>query len=361
MKKIITYIYFLLLLIHLDAQILDRSWFDLKGSVRLCSVMRYDIHIDNGLITEGFPQSDNTSYQTDLNLVYMEFSRDGLLTKSKLYYPRGYYGPFEQLSPVQNLEVSDFFTAGNFLTKLYTYDYNRFDGMVAVELTDSRGRLLSSIYKDGLLVEDDLYHYEKQEEATITKLLKRSKDSVYNYRRLEIESNNTTVVTKEFLNSRFLQSKKIERIGDNYKESIFISKSKVVAIREEYNNQDQKIKQLSYSVNWRHMVKNWPEIDFDEDLDYYSFTQSLKRTGSESVEHYEYSENQLMNRYADNNKYQYIYSDDGFLKTVMFNSQYKDYIYDNWGNWISKTVGHLDPDTNKRIPDRRYQRILQYY
>lgn len=361
MVRIISLVSLLLGFSHLQAQLLDYSWFNLQGEVKSCNVICYDYIENNGSWEEGFPYSENISYQTDLNLVYLEFNTSGMVSKSKLYYPRSFYNPFETLYPIKDLEISDFISTGNYVTKLYSYSYTKNSDIDKLEVTDSRGRRINTSYINGRLVEDELYTYNEEEVSDKTVLSKRAKGSVYNYRRLETESVENKTIIKEFLNNRFLQSKSLQIDGVDYIDRLFVSKSRINASRESYNSDGLIVNRHTYYVNWRNVVKDWPDIDFDESLDYLSFISSLKRSGSESIEKYRYRDGKLVEKFVDDDVYSYIYNTDGLIETVYFNTLYKDYIYDEKGNWFIKIVGEIDAESKERIPKKKYLRTLMYY
>lgn len=361
MIRILLTTFFIFSFTYIDAQLLDLEWFNLKGNIKSCSVICYDYNYIDGVLEEGFPYSENISYQTDLNLVYLEFNQEGMISKSKLYYPRDFYNPFDTIYPVQDLEKSDFMVIGNFLTKFYSYRYSKEDGVQKLEILDSRGRKINTSYRDGLLIEDELYIYEEHSNEDKTVLSKRNKGSVYNYRRLETETIGNKTVVKEFLNNRFLQSKSITIVGSEFIDNISITKSRINASREFYNSDGLLEQRQSYNMNWRNRVTNWPEIDFDENLDYISFLTSLKRVGSETKELFTYGNGKLIQNTINDNTYRYLYDDKGRLETVYYNNQYRDYVYDDNGNWLVKIVGVMNSDNQVRIPKKKYQRTLTYF
>lgn len=379
MKKI----YILLLFLigtNLYSQYYKVSDFNLKGNLNRVSVICYDIEDVNGEFLEGLPYSSQNRYHTDLNLHYLEFNRDGQLIRSKLYYPRDFYGQFSWLSPQFDLESSDFLTKKNYLAAMHRYKYLLEDDVLKITITSEDGSEVDVILDEKKsLMEDEYYTYTTTLEDNKQTLTKKRKGSMYGFRRLETvrEGNRTTI--NEFINNRFLVSKKVVTVMDDYTDTIFVSQSRIELSRIKSKN-DKVLNKRYVNLSWRNKFLKWPEIDFNIDQSYSDFLESLERQSEEYGEEYTYS---ISGKLTSLTRYRYSYDikkpilnidyayKEDLLQSILINSNpqgvsdlyFKEYIYDDKDNWSTKTVGLYKMIKGKRvrIPTKKYVKTLTYW
>ncbi len=380
------YKYFLLTLILVSSNLYSQYYtsdnFNLKGQINRVSVVCYDIEEIEGLFIEGFPYSSQSRYHTDLNLHYLEFDKDGKLSRSKLYYPRDFYGQFSWLSPQFDLESSDFGKKKNYLTSMYRYKYSNDQESLKITISSEDGTDVNLFLdNDNRLTEDEYYTYTVTSDKEKKVLTKRRKGSRYGYRRMETVDIDGTEVVNEYINNRFLVSKKLTIKKDNTLESIFVSQSRIELIKEISNSSNLVIEKRFVNLNWRNKFLKWPDIDFDINLDYSGYLNMLERENEELGISYLYNDRGLITtktkfRYNGDKKIpltvtSYIYDSNEQLLKVLINAKplesedlyFKEYIYDDKGNWIVKTVGYEISKNEKmvRIPIKKYLKTLTYW
>lgn len=363
------------------AQYYTVSDFLLEGNVKRVSVQCYDINEVEGEYIEALPYTTNSSYHTDLNLHYLEFNKEGELIRSKLYYPRDFYGQFSWLSPQFDLESSDYSEKINYLSAMHRYRYDKDDNGVSVTITSEDGTKVNVLVDNNrLLKEDEYYTYSttKLEEKEV--LTKKRKGSLYGFRRLETISLEDKKIVNEYINNRFLISKRVEREGDDFFESIYLSRSSINLLKIKKDG-DRNIEKSYVNLSWRNKFLKWPEIDFNIDLDYQGFLNMLERESDEYLEEYSYDVNGNIStviryKYGYNSKKEilkidYEYSDN-MLKRVVINPDpiggesdlfFKEYEYDSMGNWNIKVVGNLKRFKGEliRVPTKKYVKTLTYW
>lgn len=356
--------------------------FGLKGQINKVSIVCYDIYFEDEELLESFPYSTQIKYKTDLNLHYLEFDNLGQLTRSKLYYPRDFYGQFSWIQPIFNLETSDYGEKINYLTLInrYKYKIDLEDQLNVTIFTEDGSKINLQLDEHENLLEDEYYTYTLSNNNSTETLTKRRIGSQYGYRRLERTVQNNSVIEKEYINNRFLTSKKSITTIDNVVESIFISQSRIELYKEQIDNDGKLLNKVYVNLNWKNKFLNWPEIDFDTDTTYLKFLEDLKRTSAQFGEDYIYNDNgQLIQiiEYRINNskkillqKTEYKYMNN-LVEEIILNQnlleegdlKYKKYSYDEKGNWITKVLGIITIVNGEtvRIPTKRYVKTLTYW
>lgn len=378
MKKILLIV--ALLPINIFSQIYTPDNFNLKGDVHKVSVVCHDIETENGEVLEGFPYSSQMKFHTDLNLHYLEFDSEGRLNRSRLYYPRDFYGQFQWMVPQFNLEESDFGPKKNYLGMDYRYKYKiGVEGNTRIQVFNSTNSFYIVIDNKNRLVEDEYYTYTYNDSEGISKILKRRKGSQYDFRRIESELKDNRVVTKEFINNNFPQSKRVVISEESHNSEIFISLGRITAFKESLEN-GLVLEKHSLDLSWRNRINPWPEVEFDENLDFNSFLDTIPRDFKSYKAVYEYSDGRVIKelRYEVSGKrekhigtYVYIHSNE-VISGIIYTEdplgeavkKYKEFTYDDKGNWTQKVLGRIifdKDDKEVRIPSKRYIRTLTYY
>lgn len=355
--------------------------FNLKGKVRRLSVLCYEYELIDGEYIEGLPYSTQKKYHTDLNLHYLEFNKEGYLKRSLLYYPRDFYGQFTWLLPEFDLESSDFSEKKNYLSAMFRYKYSESEGMTNVSITSEDGTEVNlQIDSNNRLTEDEYYIYEEISDNNKSILTKKRKGSNYGYRRTESMVSDDKTIISEYINNRFIVSKKIIVTSGSSKESIFVSQSRIELSKESYDSFG-RVSYIRYvKLNWKNKFLKWPEIDFSNDHTYISFLDDLDRESDEYGIEFKYNSN---NQVIEKVNYRISYDNkipirktnlvyiDGILAriTVDPNPQvvgdiyFKEYVYDSYGNWTEKILGIEKNLKGKkiRIPTKKYVKTLTYW
>ncbi|MGL1894077.1 MAG: hypothetical protein OCD02_20770 [Spirochaetaceae bacterium] len=356
--------------------------FLLKGNVNRVSVICYDIELEDEQLIESFPYSTQNRYKTDLNLHYLEFNKKGELTRSKLFYPRDFYGQFTWLKPVFNLEKSDFEGKVNYLAQKNRYNYtDLLDDNKGIKIISENGTEINLILdKDYNLIEDEYYTYLKTDDESKIILTKTRKNSAYGYRRVEKFKTNDTNIEEEYINNRFLVSKQSIIKNADSNESIFISQSRIELKKEEFIN-NNIVNKLYVNLTWRNKFLKWPDINFDISQGYTEFLKNLERESDQYAEKFEYDNNGNISikynfRYKNNQKVlimvtEYLYNSEGLLLEVMLTPKsqdetdilYKEYKYDSAENWITKIIGKIINVKGEvvKIPTKKYVKTLIYW
>lgn len=377
MKKILPLM--ILLSTSIYSQIYKVNDFNLNGNLKKVSVVCYDIVLEEGEFLEGFPYSSQTLFHTDLNLHYLEFDSEGTLTRSRLYYPRDFYGQFQWMIPQFNLEESDFGSKKNYLGMDYRYKYSKTEEGTLIRVYNSTNSFFILVDDQNRLIEDEYYNYLYKSQDGKDSTLKRRKGSQYDFRRIDTTLNGDREISKEYINNSFPQSQRVKISRDNIRGEMFISLGRIKGFSETINN-GLVIERESVDLSWRNRINPWPEIEFNEEISFNEFLDSIPRPFKSYKSIYTYKENLLIKEdvYEVSGKrekliatYNFDYENSN-LKEVVFISdpngdsltRYKSFAYDENSNWIEKLVGKIeynDNDESVRVPQKRYIRTLTYY
>lgn len=367
------YVFLLSIIVFpLYSQVYYQKDFSLSDNIKKISVVYYDLVEENGEVSEGFPYSVQTKYKTDLNLYYLEFNENGTLKKSRLFYPRDFYSQFSLLEPILDLESSDFGAKINYLTKSYRYAYQIDGDLIKLTLTEQNNSSMNILLKDNFLLEDEYYIYTLNENEGIKTLVKKRKGSVYGFRRIEEEDRDSFIIKKEYINNRFLISKESYNVTESRSDKIRVSQSRINLEKAEYNSLGQVVSSYVVDLSWRNKFSKWPEIDFDEQYNYDSYLNDLERDFNQTQVDFFYDDLNRVNKKVTysllRNKKTLItterfeYNLDNKIIIHFVNDNYKEYEYDNFGNWVVKTIGKINnvDGIDMRVPNKRYIRTLTY-
>lgn len=371
MKKLL--IIWLSFAIPIFSQVYSQQNFKLTSNVKKVSVLASKIYQEDGEYVESFPYSIQTGYKTDLNLYYLEFNLDGTLKKSRLFFPRDFYGQFSLLEPILDLESSDFGEKINYLTKLYRYKYKNDHGNVHLTFIDESDTEINILLKDEIMLEDEYYIYTHQTKDDTNTTLKKRKGSSYGYRRIEEKKNKNIIIRKEYINNRFLVAKENYYKSNTRDDYIKVTQSNILLKKNIYGDNGLLKSKSIMSLSWRNKFVKWPDINFRDDYNYDSYISDLERKFKETIYEFKYDNNNRIiqqNCFIKNDneknlmtKEIFIYDDLGNLTLHKVNDNYKEYIYDKFGNWTIKTLGQikLDKGIEIQIPNKKYNRTISYF